>query len=74
MDDIYSYHTFLFPFAWEDDSVNMLTVFRNENSENIWTVADTAIQSSNFSRAVFLGDITLQNITSFISSMRQQEI
>lgn len=57
LDDIYSYHTFLFPFAWEDDSVNMLTVFRNENAENIWTVADTAIQSSNFSRAVFLGDM-----------------
>ena len=57
MDDIYSYHTFLFPFAWEDDSVNMLTVFGNENAENIWTVADTAIQSSNFSRAVFLGDM-----------------
>lgn len=57
MNDIYSLHTFLFPFAWEDDGIDMAGLFSSDGTDNIWVTADTSVQACNFSRAVLLEDM-----------------
>lgn len=65
MNDIYSLHTFLFPFTWEDDGIDMAGIFKETDPENIWEAADTYVQAGNFSRAVLLEDMEPSEYNAF---------
>lgn len=57
MNGVYSIHTFFFPFVWENDTIDMAGIFSHGGQDSIWEAADTSMQSSNFSRSVFVGEM-----------------